>query len=254
MAVGNVLGYAAGSFTHLHKLLPFASTSSCDVYCANLKTCFLLAIIFLLTLTTIALISVQETPPLPSTPPPMANESSDIYKAEQEPFLLGISNALRQLSRPMWILLLVTCLNWVAWFPFLLFDTDWMGKEVYGGKVGERLYDLGVRAGSFGLMFNSVVLGCTSLAIELAVHKVGVKRLWGCANFLLSLCLALTVVLTKVAASKRSGVPGTLPPESVRISAMALFSMFGIPLAVTYSVPFALASVFSNTSGAGQGD
>ncbi|KAL6007698.1 general substrate transporter [Asimina triloba] len=253
MAVGNILGFAAGSFTHLHQLLPFASTPSCDVYCANLKTCFFLAIIFLLTLTTIALISVPE----PSiTAPAMANETSD-SKAEQEPsplaFIFEISVALRQLNRPMWILLLVTCLNWVAWFPFLLFDTDWMGKEVYGGKLGDRLYNLGVRAGSLGLMLNSVVLGCTSLSIEFLARKVGVKRLWGYANFMLSLCLAMTVVVTKVASSKRSGLPGTSPPESVKVSTMALFSVLGIPLAVTYSVPFALASIFSNTSGAGQG-
>ncbi|RVW37152.1 Sucrose transport protein SUC9 [Vitis vinifera] len=40
MAVGNVLGYAAGSFSKLHKMFPFARTQACDLYCANLKSCF----------------------------------------------------------------------------------------------------------------------------------------------------------------------------------------------------------------------
>jgi solute carrier family 45 protein 1/2/4 len=66
----------------------------------------------------------------------------------------------------MRILLLVTCLNWIAWFPFLLFDTDWMGREVYGGTAGKgpqgEIYARGVRAGSLGLMLNAVVLGITS--------------------------------------------------------------------------------------------
>lgn len=71
--------------------------------------------------------------------------------------------AFKSFTKPMWILLFVTCLNWLAWFPFFLFDTDWVGTEIYGGKVEgnaneKRIYDLGVRAGSLGLMINSIVL------------------------------------------------------------------------------------------------
>ncbi|RVW37149.1 Sucrose transport protein SUC5 [Vitis vinifera] len=106
----------------------------------------------------------------------------------------------------MWVLLLVTCLNWIGWFPFLLFDTDWMGREVYGGTVGEgprgRLYDLGVRAASWR-------------------HSLG----------------------------------GELhpPPIGIKAGALSLFAVMGVPLAITYSIPFALASIFCHSSGAGQG-
>ncbi|XP_077248790.1 sucrose transport protein SUC8-like [Tasmannia lanceolata] len=257
MAVGNILGFAAGSFTHLHKLLPFTSTPACDIYCANLKTCFFLAILLLLTLTTIALTSVQEKPPLPPPSPaagPTAHDDDEPPEHVPTPFLSEIFMALRDLPKPMWVLLLVTALNWLAWFPFMLFDTDWMGREVYGGKVGDRLYNLGVRAGSLGLMFNSIVLGFTSLGIEfLAVKTGGVKKLWGGVNFLLSLCLAMTVLITKMAESSRNRELGLQPPVDVRILGMALFAIMGIPLAVTYSIPFALASIFSNSTGAGQG-
>jgi solute carrier family 45 protein 1/2/4 len=49
----------------------------------------------------------------------------------------------------------------LSWFPFFLFDTDWMGREVYhGDPKGERSdvlkYDQGVRQGAFGLLLNSV--------------------------------------------------------------------------------------------------
>ena len=49
----------------------------------------------------------------------------------------------------------------LSWFPFFLFDTDWMGREVYHGdpkgSSGEvKLYDRGVREGAFGLLLNSV--------------------------------------------------------------------------------------------------
>ncbi|KAK8692425.1 hypothetical protein V6N13_075884 [Hibiscus sabdariffa] len=33
-------------------------------------------------------------------------------------------------SGTIWIILSVTAPNWIGWFPFLLFDTDWMGREI----------------------------------------------------------------------------------------------------------------------------
>nr|XP_043612555.1 sucrose transport protein-like [Erigeron canadensis] len=255
MGVGNVLGYSAGSYTHLYRIVPFTKTDACDVYCANLKTCFFISIALLVTITVIAMATVSEEPFVPEV-----DESKSSSK--QMVFFGEMYAALKGLSRPMWILLLVTCLNWVAWFPFLLFDTDWMGKEVYGGTVGEgQLYNRGVRAGALGLMLNSVVSGLASLCIEhLARWLGGVKRLWGGVNFLLAICLGMTVVVTKLAESSRQfttapdGTVTPLPPsEGVKAGALSIFAVLGAPLAVTFSVPCALASIFSNNSGAGQG-
>ncbi|KAK4253010.1 hypothetical protein QN277_010849 [Acacia crassicarpa] len=270
MAVGNVLGYAAGSFSGLHKMFPFTMTKACDVYCANLKSCFFLSIALLATVSIIALTYVKEQRPSSGDKPTKEAGGTDEKEealegesrsAREMPCFGEIWGAFRVMKKPMWILLLVTCLNWIAWFPFLLFDTDWMGKEVYGGKVGEgRVYDMGVRAGALGLMLNSVVLGVTSLSIEALARGVGgVKRLWGIVNFLLATCLALTVLITKIAEHTRrhSVVAGglePLPPSAgVKGGALALFAVLGIPLAITFSIPFALASIFSNSSGAGQG-
>nr|AML33328.1 sucrose transporter 1 [Prunus persica] len=262
MAVGNVLGYAAGAYSHLHKMFPFTITKACDVYCANLKSCFFLSITLLLVLTIVALTSVKETTPNDGVVAEGEIEPQSTT-AKSVPFFGQMIAAFRELRRPMLVLLLVTCLNWVAWFPFLLFDTDWMGREVYGGQVGKgRLYDLGVRAGALGLMLNAVVLGFMSLAIEPLGRWVGgVKRLWGIVNFLLAICLAMTVLITKLAQSSRhaaiaAGHGGAEPPPptaGVKAGALTLFAVLGIPQAVTFSIPFALASIFSSTSGAGQG-
>ncbi|KAL4327449.1 Sucrose transport protein [Arachis hypogaea] len=62
MEVGNVLGYAAGSYSGLHHIFPFTRTKACDVYCAHLKSCFFVSITLLLTLATAAAVYVKEEP------------------------------------------------------------------------------------------------------------------------------------------------------------------------------------------------
>lgn len=230
MAVGNVLGYAAGSFPSLYKYFPFALTNACDVYCANLKSCFIISVFLLLTVTTLALISVSENQYIKENFQGGGEESKMAFFGE----LFG---ALKSLPRPMFILLLVTALNWIAWFPFILYDTDWMAREIYGGHVDDNgLYDSGVRAGALGLMLQSVVLGFMSIGVELLARHLGeVKTLWGGINFILAIGLAMTVVVTKLASRSRrfdpSGNP--LPPVAgVKAGALIIFCVLGIPLAV----------------------
>ncbi|XP_057489819.1 sucrose transport protein SUC8-like [Actinidia eriantha] len=256
MAVGNVLGYASGSYPKLYHIFPFTKTQACDVYCANLKSCFIFSILLLITLTTVAVSLVRETPLEKN------NQGKD-YEDDQEkkaPFLGQLMSAVKNLSKPMCLLLVVTSLNWIGWFPFTLYDTDWMGREVYGGRadgseVERKLYDQGVSAGSLGLMVYAVVLGLSSLAIEPMARCLGdVKRVWGLGNFLLAVCLGLTLGVSKMADKARSGGASLGPPPSdVKSFALAVFGILGIPQAVTFSIPFALASIFSNASGAGQG-
>ncbi|KNA14685.1 hypothetical protein SOVF_104390 [Spinacia oleracea] len=263
MALGNIGGYAAGSYSRLYTVFPFTKTAACDVYCANLKSCFFISITLLIVLTILALSVVKER----QITIDEIQEEEDLKNRNNSsgcarlPFFGQLIGALKDLPKPMLILLLVTALNWIAWFPFLLFDTDWMGKEVYGGTVGEgKLYDQGVHAGALGLMINSVVLGVMSLSIEGLARMVGgAKRLWGIVNIILAVCLAMTVLVTKSAEHFRdshhimgSAVPPP-PPAGVKGGALAIFAVLGIPLAITFSIPFALASIFSASSGSGQG-
>lgn len=248
MGVGNVLGYASGANSTLYKALPFTVTKACGPYCANLKTCFLIDIVLLLVVTTFAMLMVREKP----------YEHMEIDD-ESTPFFGQLLGALKQLSKPMWILLLVTALNWIGWFPFIMYDTDWMGAEVYGGKPSGtpeevRFYDLGVRAGALGLMINSFVLGFYALMIEPTRRILGGLRfVWAVVNIIFTICMGSMVVVTKVAQHWRSTNGLKFPPTNVRAGAFTIFAILGIPLSVTYSVPFALASIFSSTSEAGQG-
>ncbi|CAL1358661.1 unnamed protein product [Linum trigynum] len=272
MGVGNVLGYLAGAQDGLHEfpLFRFAATRACDVYCANLKSCFFISAALLIFLTVVAVAYVREQPWDPNTTEPSGSnlEANNNNKSTSGGKSGGggttsVFSALRNLDRPMWMLLLVTCLNWIAWFPWVLYDTDWMGREVYGGSSqGDpgrvRLYDRGVRAGSLGLMINSIVLLVVSLAIDPLAGKLGVKMLWGLVNFVLGVCLVMTIVITKLAETERrrgyGGGGGAVGPSSgIKNGALAVFGVLGLPLAVTYSIPFAMASIYSHGSGAGQG-
>ncbi|GMP79195.1 hypothetical protein CsSME_00034839 [Camellia sinensis var. sinensis] len=272
MAIGNLLGYAAGSYSNLYKHFPFTQTEACDDYCANLKTCFLFSITIPSIVTTFAVILVKEEPFVA----PIENNISIVTLGKGEEavvptgFFQQFALALKSLSKPMWILLLVTSLNWTGWFPFLLYDTDWMGKEVYGGRVGgtsveKELYHEGVSAGALGLVWYVLTLAITSLAMEPLVQVLGgIKQMWGLGNFLLAIGMAMTVVITYMADHARSVAAITAstvgnanylvpPPPEVKWASLCLFALLGIPQAVTYSLPFALTSIISSSVGAGQG-
>ncbi|CAN1234901.1 Sucrose transport protein SUC2 [Linum perenne] len=270
VAVGNILGYGAGSYSNLYKIFPFTKTEACNVYCANLKSCFLISITLLVVFAGIAIYYVKERP-ITSDGKVIAGDGDDDEEEEstaaeaQQPscFFIELFGAVRAMKRPMIILLMVTCLNWIGWFPFFLYDTDFMGREVYGGESNGtpgqvKVYSNGVRAGAIGLILNSVVLGFTSLGIEiLSKWAGGAKKLWGMVNFVLAFGMGMTVLVSKLADSGREYVVGgdhALPPSpGIQAGALILFAVLGVPLAVAYSVPFALTSIFSQDSGVGQG-
>ncbi|CAL1377577.1 unnamed protein product [Linum trigynum] len=107
-------------------------------------------------------------------------------------------------------------------------------------------------------MINSIVLLFVSLAIDPLARKLGVKLLWGIVNFVLGVCFVMTIDITRVAErerEKRSNGDVVVVEPSVRTksAALAVFGVLGLPLAVTYSIPFAMASIYSHRSGAGQG-
>lgn len=235
MAVGNVLGYAAGSYTNLHKMFPFTVTKACDMYCANLKSCFFLSITLLLIVTITSLWYVKDKQWSPEKEASSSDEDN-----KKTPFFGEIYGAFKVMKRPMWMLLIVTALNWIAWFPFLLFDTDWMGREVYGGDSGgdnkmKKLYNDGVHVGALGLMLNAIVLGFVSLGVEWFGQKMGgARRLWGVVNFILAVCLAMTVLVTKLAEAHRRTVGAFAGPTGgIKAGALTLFALLGIPLAVS---------------------
>lgn len=283
MALGNILGFATGAYGEWYKIFPFTRTAACDQACANLKSAFLLGVIMLLATTLLSVTAASEIPYDPYVrkhhaivkpeTPLLASETSggsvsgsqneedeeeDEEEAESEALFWELFGALRDLPKPMWYILFVTALTWVAWFPFLLFDTDWMGREVYGGNpsvsgIASKWYYDGVHMGALGLLLNSVVLGLSSLAIEFVCRKLGSSYVWGIANVIMAACFVGTALVTGAASRARDFAPNDGPPTYVVYSALAIFAVLGAPLAVTYSVPYSLTATYTEKVGGGQG-
>ncbi|PKI62407.1 hypothetical protein CRG98_017213 [Punica granatum] len=249
MAVGNVAGYGLGTVSGLHRFLPFTKTAACDVYCANLKTLFLVDIVLLAVIIASALTLVRDVP--------LVLEKK---KSGLGAFFSQFKGEFNHLTRPIWILYGVTALNWIGWFPFVQYNTDWVGLEIYGGKPQgtaqeKNLYAAGVRTGSLGLLLQSVVLAVAALLGEQMHHHnvISERKWWGLVNLLLTVCLGMTIPVTHEAKRFHRSYGLVPPPKKIKDYTLAIFSVMGIPLAVNYSIPFALASMYSSSSGAGQG-
>ncbi|XP_076902260.1 sucrose transport protein SUC4-like [Bidens hawaiensis] len=247
MAVGNILGYATGAYSAWYKVLPFTLNASCDINCANLKSAFLIDVIFIIFTTYISVTAIHEQP-ITSIHDAINQESSH----PQEAFFWEMFGTFKYLPRPVWLILFATSLTWIGWFPFTLFDTDWMGREIYGGDPnGDQKYSDGVRMGAFGLLLNSVILGITSLFMENLCRRFGSGFIWGISNFIMFICFLAMLLLSFVASNTDYGSDGV--PNGIVIAALVIFAILGMPLAVTYSVPYALVASRIESLGLGQG-
>lgn len=235
MAVGNILGYAAGAYSSWFKIFPFTLTSACSVNCANLKSAFIIDMIFIAFTTFISISGAKEQPLNPSHgSSAFGEERSEQSSSEQEAFFWELFGTFRYFSSVIWVIFLATALTWIGWFPFNLFDTDWMGREIYGGEPNDgKNYSIGVRMGSLGLMLNSVVLGITSIFMEKLCRKWGAGFTWGISNIIMALCFVAMLVLSAI--RNHMDIGNRLPPDGVVIAALVVFSILGIPLAVCFS-------------------
>ncbi|KAL5714811.1 sugar transporter protein [Ranunculus cassubicifolius] len=246
MAVGNILGYATGAYGGWYYLLPFTVTPSCGISCANLKSAFILDILFIAFTAYLSISGAQEVP--------LASITDELGQPHDsgEAFLWEMFGAFRYLSWPIWIIMICTGLTWVGWFPFLLFDTDWMGRDIYKGEPNDgNNYAGGVRMGSLGLLLNSVVLGVTSVVMERLCKMWGGGFVWGISNIIMSLCFVGMIIISAVA--QNLDYSGNGPPTSIVVASLVIFTVLGAPLAVTYSVPYAMISSRTEALGLGQG-
>ena len=164
---------------------------------------------------------------------------------------------------------MLTLLNFyqmqLSWFPFFLFDTDWMGREVFqGDPLGNKdkaiAYDVGVHQGAFGLLLNSVrkynvsvLYWCTAFQLPFIfwrfgnflltgcpcsrfIHdplcrRVGAKLVWSISNFMICICMASTAVISALAITK-DDQQVYMNDYWAKNAAIAVFAILGLPLAV----------------------
>ncbi|XVF03371.1 hypothetical protein REPUB_Repub04eG0255200 [Reevesia pubescens] len=188
------------------------------------------------------------------------NVQNEVFSDGPGAVLVNLLTSLRHLPPAMHSVLMVMALSWLSWFPFLLFDTDWMGREVYHGdpkgNASEiKLYDQGVREGAFGLLLNSVVLGVSSFFIEPMCQRMGSRLVWAISNYTVFTCMAVTAIISLVSVREYSqGIEHVIGGSAaIRIAALVVFALLGFPLAITYSVPFSVTAELTADSGGGQG-
>lgn len=297
MAVGNILGFLSGASGQWHRWFPFLTTRACCEACGNLKAAFLIAVVFLTFCTLVTLYFAKEVPqeagssqrlsdsaPLLDDPQRMSTDLSKLKSHDGNSLtytengqrneddrdggfndapgtvMVKLLTSLRHLPPAMHSVLIVTALTWVSWFPFLLFDTDWMGREVYhGNPTGSasevKAYDQGVREGAVGLLLNSVVLGVGSFLIEPMCRRMGTKVVWALSNYIVFFCMASIAVISLVSLKSYSqGVQHAIGENSsTKIASLVIFAILGFPLSITYSVPYSVTASVTADSGGGQG-
>nr|ALS46593.1 SUT2-h1 [Saccharum spontaneum] len=192
-----------------------------------------------------------------------ANSNTDnggVFNDGPGAVLVNILTSMRHLPPGMHSVLVVMALTWLSWFPFFLFDTDWMGREVYhgdpNGDLSERkAYDNGVREGAFGLLLNSVVLGVGSFLVDPLCRMIGARLVWAISNFTVFICMMATTILSWISSdlysSKLHHIIGA--NKTVKTTALIVFSLLGLPLSITYSVPFSVTAELTAGTGGGQG-
>ncbi|TYJ05671.1 hypothetical protein E1A91_A12G179200v1 [Gossypium mustelinum] len=187
------------------------------------------------------------------------NVQDEVFSDGTGAVLVNLLTSLRHLQSGMRSVLIVMALSWLSLFPFFLFDTDWMGREVYHGdpkgNASEiKLYDQGVREGAFGLLLNSVVLGVSSLFIEPMCKRVGSRLVWAMSNYIVFGCMAVTAIISLVSVREYSqGIEHVMGGSAaMRIAALVIFILLGFPLAITFSVPFSVTAELTAESGGGQ--
>ncbi|XP_020520877.1 sucrose transport protein SUT4 isoform X2 [Amborella trichopoda] len=187
-------------------------------------------------------------------------DEEGIYNDGPGAVLVNLLTSMRHLPPAMHSVLVVMALSWLSWFPFFLFDTDWMGREVYhGDPKGDvskvAAYDRGVREGAFGLLLNSVVLGISSFLIDPMCQWIGSGSVWAMSNFIVFVCMACTAIISVFSIREHAqGIQHVIGKSSaVKVASLVIFALLGFPLAITYSVPFSVTAELTANSGGGQG-
>lgn len=192
---------------------------------------------------------------------PIVQEQNESFSDGPGAVLVNLLTSLRHLPPAMHSVLLVMALSWLSWFPFFLFDTDWMGREVYhgdpkGDESAVKAYDAGVREGAFGLLLNSVVLGISSFLIEPMCQRMGARLVWAMSNFIVFACMAGTAIISLVSVNEyiTEGIQHAIGENrAIKIASLVVFALLGFPLSITYSVPFSITAELTADTGGGQG-
>jgi solute carrier family 45 protein 1/2/4 len=86
-------------------------------------------------------------------------------------------------------------------------------------------------------------------------RKVGPRVVWVTSNFLVCIAMAATALISFWSLKDFHGTvqKAITADKSIKAVCLVLFAFLGVPLAVLYSVPFAVTAQLAATRGGGQG-
>eukprot|EP00904_Undaria_pinnatifida_P013853 jgi/Undpi1/9599/HiC_scaffold_27.g12055.m1 len=149
---------------------------------------------------------------------------------------------------PAWLLPVCALLffSWIGWFSIIIFGSDWVGVNVFGGDASaptgderREAYADGVAWASMGLAVQAVVvtaMGCGP--VTRLVRAVGLKGAFITAIASQSACLLGAAFL-------RPGAAG-------RTLSLAILAVLGVSLALIESLPYMIVGMFSPRDKHGQ--
>ncbi|EME29543.1 sucrose transporter, GPH family [Galdieria sulphuraria] len=223
LGIGQATGYLAGSidWTDSFWFVQRLESDSCHQTCVNLKVTGLVSIIMLLVCVGTSLYFAEEEP--------QCNVHTLQQSNTPNPLTMAIK-FLFHLPSPIQRVCMVIFFSWFGYSMIFIHITDWVGKDIMESNiwVEDSLYDEGVRAGTIGLFFNSIISVLVSALAPWLVSSLGLRTLWFIGNGTLSLSLLST------------------PFIHDKWLAVCLIAFLGVPWAITMTVPYSLACVFSS--------
>ncbi|KAG0480487.1 hypothetical protein HPP92_011345 [Vanilla planifolia] len=207
--------------------------------------------VFLLCCVTVTIVAKEE--PLQSV-----KGSNEAAGAE-----VGIWTSFRHQVSTEGLLCSITSLTWLSWFPFILYGTTDCGmggrssrrpKGNHSSSTVEAYYSRWGRA--FGLLINSVVLAGNLVSEWNRCAASSPRLVWTSSNFFMFLCMSATAIISTWSLHSYHGSIQDViisPDGKVKAAAIVIFAVLGVPLAILYSVPFAVTAQLAANEGGGQG-
>ncbi|KAI4973833.1 hypothetical protein ZWY2020_041614 [Hordeum vulgare] len=245
MAIGSILGYTAVAYGTWHRWFPSLKTSTCCEACADMKGAFLTAVVLIIICTVATMLLADE----------QSLDGEDVGTSSSYTQTCGglkaftdLFTSLKNMSPAMFRVLALTALSW---FPFLQYNTDWMGREIYHGNpsgtadMADDKYNAGVREGAIGLLLCSASLRATSFLIPKLCRKLTSKVIWSISLFSVFLIMAGMVAVGVISTR------GYNPSMSASLTVVGPDNSLNA-LALTI-VPWAVAAELAAGEGGGQG-
>eukprot|EP00871_Galdieria_phlegrea_P000406 jgi/Galph1/1366/GphlegSOOS_G6040.1 len=223
LGIGQATGYLAGSIDWTDSLLFVhrLESEACHQTCVNLKVTGLVSLIILVLCIATSVYFAEEEP--------QNNRYTMQHMTTPNPLKMALK-FLFHLPSPIQRVCMVIFFSWFGYSMIFIHITDWVGKDIMGSNVltEDALYDEGVRAGTIGLLFNSVISVFVSALAPWLVSYLGLRMLWFLGNAALGISLLSTPFIHN------------------KWGAVFLISFLGFPWAITMTVPYSLACVFSS--------